>query len=66
MAFARYSDEWRLSRRIVHQTFRADSALKFRPMQIRRAREMIVNLIDDPQHYHSHFATSVTVRLNIE
>ncbi|OAX41196.1 cytochrome P450 [Rhizopogon vinicolor AM-OR11-026] len=57
MAFTRYSDEWRLSRRIVHQTFRADSALKFRPMQIRRAREMIVNLIDDPQHYHVHFAT---------
>ncbi|KAG1844663.1 hypothetical protein DFJ58DRAFT_802359 [Suillus subalutaceus] len=26
-------------------------------MQINRAREMIVNLIDDPQHYHSHFAT---------
>ncbi|OAX35597.1 cytochrome P450 [Rhizopogon vinicolor AM-OR11-026] len=57
MAFARYSDEWRLSRRIFHQTFRADSAVKFRPMQTMRAREMIVNLIDDPQHYDSHFAT---------
>ncbi|KAG2060510.1 cytochrome P450, partial [Suillus hirtellus] len=29
----------------------------FHPMQIKQAREMIVNLIDDPQHYHSHFAT---------
>ncbi|OJA10399.1 hypothetical protein AZE42_13087 [Rhizopogon vesiculosus] len=57
MAFARYGDEWRLSRRILHQTFRAESALKFRPMQIGRTREMIVNLIDDPQHYHAHFAT---------
>ncbi|OJA20933.1 hypothetical protein AZE42_06492, partial [Rhizopogon vesiculosus] len=57
MGFARYSDEWRLSRRIFHQTFRPDSALKFRPMQIRRAHEMIVNLIDDPQHYYAHFAT---------
>lgn len=56
-AFTGYSDVWRLSRRLFHQTFRPDSALKFRPMQIRRAREMIVNLIDDPQHYHSHFAT---------
>ncbi|OJA12796.1 hypothetical protein AZE42_05833 [Rhizopogon vesiculosus] len=26
-------------------------------MQIKRAREMIVNMIDDPQRYHSHFAT---------
>ncbi|KAG0698390.1 hypothetical protein DFH29DRAFT_104007 [Suillus ampliporus] len=26
-------------------------------MQIKRAREMVVNLIDDPQHYRSHFAT---------
>ncbi|OAX40609.1 cytochrome P450, partial [Rhizopogon vinicolor AM-OR11-026] len=57
ITFAGYGDEWRLSRRIWHQTFRADSALKFRPMQIRRAREMIVSLIDDPQHYHAHFAT---------
>ncbi|KAG2336895.1 cytochrome P450 [Suillus weaverae] len=56
-AFTGYGDAWRLNRRLFHQTFRPDSALKFRPMQIRRAREMIVNLIDDPQHYHSHFAT---------
>ncbi|KAG2368721.1 cytochrome P450 [Suillus spraguei] len=40
-------------------TFHFDSALKFCPMQIKRAREMIINLIDDPQHYHSHFATLV-------
>jgi len=35
-------------------------------MQMRRAREMIVNLIHDPQHYRSHFATSADVFLNIE
>ncbi|KAG2140242.1 cytochrome P450 [Suillus bovinus] len=55
--FTNYGDEWRLCRRLVHQTFRSDSALKFRPMQIKQAREMIVNFIDDPSHYHSHFAT---------
>ncbi|KAG2368699.1 cytochrome P450 [Suillus spraguei] len=52
-----YNDEWRRCRRLFQQTFRPDSALKFRPMQMRCVREMIVNLIDDPQHYHSHFAT---------
>ncbi|KAG0693200.1 cytochrome P450, partial [Suillus ampliporus] len=56
-AFTEYSDVWRLSRRLFHQTFRSNSALKFRPLQIRRAHELIINLIDDPQHYRSHFAT---------
>jgi len=55
--FAGYGDEWRYNRRILHQTFRPNSALKFRPVQIMRAREVIVNLIDDPQHYLAHFAT---------
>ncbi|KAG1784812.1 cytochrome P450 [Suillus plorans] len=55
--FTGYGDEWRLCRRLLHQTYRPDSALKFRPMQIKQAREMIVNLIDDPQPYYSHFAT---------
>ncbi|KAG2134905.1 cytochrome P450 [Suillus bovinus] len=56
-AFIGYGDEWRLCRRLFHQTFRPESAVKFRPMQIRRALEIVVNLIDDPQHYHDHFAT---------
>ncbi|KAG1855549.1 cytochrome P450 [Suillus subluteus] len=55
--FTGYNDEWRRCRRLFHQTFRPDSARKFRPMQMRQARQMIVNLIEDPQHYHSHFAT---------
>jgi cytochrome P450 len=65
-AFTGYNDEWRRCRRLFHQTFRPDSALKFRPMQMRRAREMIVNLIDNPQHYRFHFATSADAFANIE
>ncbi|KAG0699967.1 cytochrome P450 [Suillus ampliporus] len=30
---------------------------QFFPMQMKRAHEMIVNLIDDPQHYNAHLAT---------
>ncbi|KAG2368716.1 cytochrome P450 [Suillus spraguei] len=55
--FTGYGDEWRLCRRLFHQTFHPGSALKFRPMQMMQAREMVANLIDDPQHYLSHFAT---------
>jgi cytochrome P450 len=61
-----YGDEWRFSRRLFHQTFRPGSVLKFRPMVIERAREMIINLIDDPHHYHSHFATfSLSVGMSV-
>ncbi|KAG1845230.1 cytochrome P450 [Suillus tomentosus] len=55
--FIAYGDEWRLCRRLFHQTFRPESAAKFRPMQIKRAREIIVNLVDDPENYYDHFAT---------
>ncbi|KAG2090009.1 cytochrome P450 [Suillus discolor] len=55
--FMAYGDEWRLCRRLFHQTFRPESAAKFRPMQIKRAREIIVNLVDDPENYYDHFAT---------
>ncbi|KIJ05219.1 hypothetical protein PAXINDRAFT_93744, partial [Paxillus involutus ATCC 200175] len=55
--FARYGDHWRLCQRIFHQTFRANSAITFRPMQIRRARQMIVNMIDEPDQYTLHYLT---------
>ncbi|KAG2120520.1 cytochrome P450 [Suillus discolor] len=55
--FMGYGDEWRLCRRLFHQTFRSESAVKFLPIQIRRAHEMVNNLVNDPQHYHDHFAT---------
>ncbi|KAG0697623.1 cytochrome P450 [Suillus ampliporus] len=64
--FAGYGDEWRLCRRLFHQSFRPDAALRFRPMQMKRARELIVNLIDEPQHYNAHFATfSSSVALSV-
>ncbi|KAG2134903.1 uncharacterized protein EDB93DRAFT_837306 [Suillus bovinus] len=65
-SFIGYGDEWRLCRRLFHQTFRPGSAVKFRPMQIRRALEIVVNLIDDPQHYHDHLATSTNYFLQIK
>ncbi|KIK93319.1 hypothetical protein PAXRUDRAFT_12727 [Paxillus rubicundulus Ve08.2h10] len=55
--FARYGDYWRLCRRIFHQTFRADAAVTFRPMQLRTARQIIVNMIDQPNQYTSHYST---------
>ncbi|KIJ12558.1 hypothetical protein PAXINDRAFT_14638 [Paxillus involutus ATCC 200175] len=56
-AFEPYGDHWRLCRRIFHQTFRADSAATFRPLELRTARQIIVNMIDDPDQYASHYLT---------
>ncbi|KAF8837337.1 hypothetical protein BDN67DRAFT_1028834 [Paxillus ammoniavirescens] len=57
-AFQDYDAHWRLCRRISHQTFCADTALTFRPVQPRRAREMITNTIDDPDRYVALPATT--------
>jgi len=65
-AFMGYGAEWRLNRRIFHQSFQKESALRFRPMQIKSAREMILNLMEEPHHYYSHFTMSVGARLKTE
>ena len=56
-AFAKYGEHWRLCRRIFHQTFRADAVVTLHPMQLRKAREMILNMMDDPSDYISHYST---------
>ncbi|KAF8557536.1 cytochrome P450 [Imleria badia] len=57
VGFARYGPHWRLCRRIIHQTFRPEAALTFRPMQLRRARQIVINIIDDPSEYPFHYST---------
>ncbi|KAN0086124.1 Cytochrome P450 [Tylopilus felleus] len=56
-AVARYGEKWRLCRRIFQQTFRANVALRFRPLQLSRARELVANIMDNPDEYSSHFLT---------
>ncbi|KAH7887310.1 cytochrome P450 [Phlebopus sp. FC_14] len=55
--FAPYGDHWRLCRRIFHQTFRPQAALNLRPSQLRRACQMVLNMIEDPAEYPFHYAT---------
>ncbi|KAI9457408.1 cytochrome P450, partial [Boletus coccyginus] len=64
-AVSRYGEHWRLCRRIFQQTFRAGAALRFRPMQLRKARELVVNMIDNSDEYPSHFSMfSIAVALS--
>ncbi|KAH7930182.1 cytochrome P450 [Leucogyrophana mollusca] len=52
-----YSDRWRLHRRLFHQAFRSEASLAYHPMQIRKARELVSNLLEDPENYAAHLQT---------
>ncbi|KAH7923966.1 cytochrome P450 [Leucogyrophana mollusca] len=60
--FTPYGNEWRLARRLFHQSFRAEGALNFRPMQICKTHQLLMNLLETPQNHMAHmgaFAASV-------
>ncbi|KAF8557651.1 cytochrome P450 [Imleria badia] len=55
-----YGDTWRLHRRIYHQALNSEAAISYRPMQCVKARQLIVNLAEDPQHFSVHLHTYST------
>ncbi|KIK93478.1 hypothetical protein PAXRUDRAFT_828940 [Paxillus rubicundulus Ve08.2h10] len=52
-----YSDRWRLHRRLFHQAFRPEAAFNYHPMQLRKARELLHNLLEAPADYVAHLQT---------
>ncbi|KAN0091298.1 Cytochrome P450 [Tylopilus felleus] len=55
-----YGDTWRLHRRIYHQVMNAKAAENFWPMQCAKARQLLVNLVEDPQRFPVHLHTYST------
>ncbi|KAG1852702.1 cytochrome P450 [Suillus subluteus] len=58
----RYSNEWRLHRRIFHQSFRPEAVKDYLPIQLRKARQMLQGIIEAPERYQDHielFASSI-------
>ncbi|KAF9233443.1 cytochrome P450 [Melanogaster broomeanus] len=53
-AWTPYGDKWRSQRRMFHQVFRADAALAFHPLQLRKARQLISDLLKSPNDYAMH------------
>ncbi|KAH7884390.1 cytochrome P450 [Phlebopus sp. FC_14] len=49
-----YGNTWRLHRRLYHQAFRAEVAVRYRPMQVRRARQLLLDLQHKPDDYVEH------------
>ena len=56
-----YGDTWRLHRRIYHQALNAKAAETFRSTQCAKARQLIVNLVEDPQRFSVHLHTFVSL-----
>ncbi|KIJ66911.1 hypothetical protein HYDPIDRAFT_85366 [Hydnomerulius pinastri MD-312] len=57
-----YGEEWRLHRRIFHQSFRAEAARDYLPNQMRKARQLLMGVYKSPDRYQRHielFASSV-------
>ncbi|KAG1804406.1 cytochrome P450 [Suillus subaureus] len=52
-----YGDAWRRHRRIYHQAFRPEAAVIYRPMQLRKAHQLLVGLLQDPANYELHLET---------
>lgn len=53
----KYNDRWRLHRRLFHQAFRPEAAFTYQPMQLRKARELLCNLLEDPVNWRAHVQT---------
>lgn len=61
-----YNNRWRLHRRLFHQAFRAEAALSYRPMQMRKSRDLLLNLLEAPADFPAHFKTySASVIMSI-
>ncbi|KAG2076072.1 cytochrome P450 [Suillus decipiens] len=55
MALMPYGDRWRLHRRIFHQAFRQAVIPTYHAVQLHAAHKMLLNLLQDPGNYSSHF-----------
>lgn len=53
----KYNDRWRLHRRLFHQAFRPEAAFTYQPMQLRKGRELLSNLLEDPVNWRAHVQT---------
>ena len=56
-----YGDTWRLHRRIYHQALNTEAAARYRPMQCAKARQLVINLTEDPRRFSVHLHAFVSL-----
>ncbi|KAN0084486.1 Cytochrome P450 [Tylopilus felleus] len=52
--FMSYGDRWRLHRRFFHQSFRQEVVSRFLPYQHRKACNLLLRLLEDPEQLNGH------------
>ncbi|EGN98308.1 hypothetical protein SERLA73DRAFT_74531 [Serpula lacrymans var. lacrymans S7.3] len=55
--FLNHGNTWRLHRRMFQQALRADAAMTYRPVQIRKVHQLLVNFLETPEEYSEHIQT---------
>ncbi|KAH7889232.1 cytochrome P450 [Phlebopus sp. FC_14] len=58
--FLPYGDKLRLQRKVFQPALRAEGVVVHRPIQLRRARELVKNLLEGPSEYKEHFEMHAT------
>ncbi|KAF8842505.1 cytochrome P450 [Paxillus ammoniavirescens] len=53
-AWEPHGERWRLRRKLFNQFFRAEAALEHRPIQLQKARQLVLNLLNDADNHRSH------------
>ncbi|KAG9318131.1 cytochrome P450 [Chiua virens] len=64
--FTPYGDQWRSQRRIFHQAFRAEATPAFHPVQLKKARQLILHILSAPHVFFDHiqrFAAAVIMSI---
>ncbi|KAF9238847.1 cytochrome P450 [Melanogaster broomeanus] len=55
--FLSYGDEWRLQRKLFHHAFHGPVIPNYRPIQMRKAHELVQSLIQAPEDFLEHIQT---------
>ncbi|KAG8213254.1 cytochrome P450 [Butyriboletus roseoflavus] len=50
-ALLQYGEKWRLHRRLFHQSFRAEAARDYLPIQLRKVRQLLIGVYNSPDSY---------------
>ncbi|EGN97749.1 hypothetical protein SERLA73DRAFT_111085 [Serpula lacrymans var. lacrymans S7.3] len=53
-ALMRYGNTWRQHRRFYHQSLRSSAALSYRPLQMRKIHELLVDMLETPEDFVRH------------
>ncbi|KAH7911493.1 cytochrome P450 [Hygrophoropsis aurantiaca] len=56
-----YGPGWRHHRRLIHQAVRPDAAFKYRPLQLEKTHELLLNILTTPENYLDHLQSGSTI-----